>query len=72
MLAPGHHAEPADQPGAQIGDDVAVEVRQQQHVELLGVHHQVHARRVDDPLVVGDVGVLARDGRGSSRGTGRR
>ena len=32
-----------------------------QHVELLGVHHQVHARGVDDPLVVRDVRVLARD-----------
>ena len=31
-----------------------------QHVELLGVHHQLHARRVDDALVVLDVGVVAR------------
>ena len=53
-------AEAADQPGAQIRDDVAVEIRQHQHVELLGVHHQLHARGVDDPLVVGDVDVLAR------------
>ncbi len=49
------HAEAADQPGAQIRDDVAVEVRHHQHVELLRVHHQVHARRVDDLLVVLDV-----------------
>ena len=55
-----HDAEPADEPGAQVRHDVAVQVRQQQHVELLRVHHQVHARGVDDPLVVGDVGVLAR------------
>ena len=53
-----HEPEAADQSGAQIGDDVAVEIRQQQHVELLGLHHQLHARRVDDPLVVGDVGEL--------------
>ena len=31
-----------------------------QHVELLRVHHQLHARGVDDPLVVGDVDELAR------------
>ena len=53
-------AEAADQPGAQIRDDVAVEIRQHQHVELLRVHHQLHARGVDDPLVVGDVGEVAR------------
>ncbi len=56
-----HDAEPADQPGAQVGDDVAVQVREQQDVELLGVHHEVHAGRVDDPLVVADVGEVARD-----------
>ena len=38
-------AEAADEAGAQIRDDVAVQIRQQQHVELLGLHHQVHARR---------------------------
>ena len=65
-------AEPADQAGAQIRHDVAVEVRQHQHVELLRVHHQLHAGGVDDPLVVGDVGVLARDACGRSRGTARR
>ena len=50
-----HDAEPADEPGAQVGDDVAVQVRQHDHVELLGLHHELHARGVDDPLVVGDV-----------------
>jgi hypothetical protein len=34
-VAPGHDAETADQPGAQIRHDVAVEVREQQHVEFL-------------------------------------
>ena len=32
----GDQAEPADQPRAQVGHDVAVEVGQQQHVEALG------------------------------------
>ena len=68
----GHDAETADEAGAQIRDDVAVQVRQQQHVELLGPHHELHARRVDDALVVGDVGVLARRPSSCSRGTARR
>ena len=59
-VRPGHDAEPADQARAQVRHDVAVQIRQQQHVELLRVHHQVHARGVDDPLVVGDVDELAR------------
>ena len=71
-FAAPHDAEAADQPRAQIRDDVAVQVRQHQHVELLRVHHEVHARGVDDPLVVRDVGVLARDARARSRGTARR
>ena len=52
-------AEPADEAGAQIRHDVAVEVRKEQHVELFRLHHEVHARRVDDLLVVGDAGCVA-------------
>ena len=48
-------AQPADESGAEVGDDVAVEIRQQQHVELLRPHHELHARCVDDPFAVGDV-----------------
>jgi hypothetical protein len=33
MLAPGHDPEPSDQARAQVRHDVAVQVRQQQHVE---------------------------------------
>ena len=55
-------AEAADQAGAEIRDDVAVQVRHHEHVELPRVHHEVHAGGVDDLLVVRDVGVLARDG----------
>ena len=35
-FAAGHDAEPAHQAGTEIRHDVAVQVRQQQHVELLG------------------------------------
>ncbi len=57
-------AESADEAGAQIRHDVAVQIRQHQHVELRRVHHQVHARGVDDLLVVRDLGILARRRRG--------
>ena len=52
-----HHAQAADQPRAQVRHDVAVQVRQQQHIEPLGVHHQVHAGGIDDAIVELDVGV---------------
>ena len=54
----GHDAQAADQAGAQVADDVAVEVLHQQHVEARRVLHQLHAAGVDDHLVVLDVGIL--------------
>ena len=55
----GTVAEAADQPGAEIRHDVAVQVRHHEHVELSRVHHEMHAGGVDDLLVIRDVGVLA-------------
>ena len=66
------HAESADEAGAQIRHDVAVQIRQQQHVELRRVHHEVHARGVDDLLVVGDVGNSRATRADRIRGTARR
>ena len=43
-------AEAADEAGGQVADDVAVEVRQHEHVELLGPLHETHAERVDEVL----------------------
>src|SRR5208283_5354733 len=57
----GHKAKSADQSRAQIGNNVAVEILQQQHVVLVGVHHQLHASVVDNVLAVGDLGILFRD-----------
>ena len=57
----GHHAEPADEAGAQVRHDVAIQVRQQQDVELRRVHHQLHAGGVDDAVVARDVGILLGD-----------
>ena len=61
MLPPGATPEAADEPGGQVADDVSVEVRQHQHVELLGPLHETHADRVDEVLPRLDLGVLLRD-----------
>ncbi len=53
-----HDAEPADQPRAQVAQHVAVEVLEQEHVEARGILHQRHAARVDDHLLVVDLGEL--------------
>ena len=66
------HAQAADEAGAEVGDDVAVEVLEQQDVEARGVEHELHAGVVDDHLVVGDLGIVLGHPRGSSRGRGRR
>ena len=73
MFAPGRHAQPADQAGAQVADDVAVEVRQHQHVVQLGLLDELHAHVVDDAVLELDPALVARRRpSGSSRGTGRR
>ena len=51
-------AETADETGREVGDDVAVEVRQHEHVPPLGVQHELHARRVHDVVLELDAGVL--------------
>ena len=66
-VAAGREAEPADQAGAEVGDDVAVEVRQHEHVVLLGPLDELHAEVVHDPVVELDVGVLGRDVRATWR-----
>ncbi len=53
-----HQPKAADESRAQIGDDVAVKVFQQQHVVLVRVHHQLHAGVVHDVLAVGDLRIV--------------
>ena len=55
-MAPGTRPSPPTKARAQIADDVAVEVLQQQRVVLVGIHHQLHAGVVDDVLAVEDLG----------------
>src|ERR1035438_1810006 len=52
----GHEAKTADQAGAEIADDVAVEVFKEQGVVLEGIHDELHAGVVNDVLAVNDVG----------------
>src|SRR5208337_5630440 len=60
-ISAGNEAKTADQSRAQVGNNVAVEILQQQHVILVGVHHQLHAGVIDNVLAVGDLGILLRD-----------
>jgi len=41
----------ADETGAQVADDVTVEIRQDEHVIQLGLLHQLHAHVVDDAIL---------------------
>ena len=65
VVGAGRDAEAADEAGAEVGDDVAVEVRQHHHVVQLGLLHELHAHVVDDAILELDVAValgdLARD-----------
>ena len=64
-------AEPADEAGSEVADDVAVEVRQDEHVELLGPLDELHRERVDEHLARLDVRVLGRDVAEDGRGRAR-
>ncbi len=60
MLAPGRDAEPADQPGRQVADDVAVQVRQDEDVVQLRLLDELHAHVVDDAVLEGDTTLVVR------------
>src|SRR5882724_9238408 len=57
----GGEPEPADHSGAEIGEDVAVEVRQHEHVVLFRALDELHAHVVHDAVVELDVTVLYSD-----------
>ena len=59
-VAAGRDAEAADEAGGEVADDVAVEVRQHEHVELLGPLDEAHADRVDEVLPRLDLRVVLR------------
>jgi hypothetical protein len=55
MLAPGTMpippTSPADKPGGNIGDDVAIEIRQQQDVECFRPQDKLHGRVIDNQFL---------------------
>ena len=60
-VAAGSEAQASDQPGAEVGDDVAVEVRTDEDVVLLRPLHELHRHVVDDLVLELDVLVLGGD-----------
>ena len=62
MLAPGATPSPPTSPAAQVADDVAVQVRQDEHVVQLRLLDELHAHVVDDAVLELDPAlVLGRD-----------
>ena len=66
------HAQAADDPGTQVADDIAVQIRQHQHVVQLRLLRQLHAHVVDDPFLELDVRILLGHLSALSPGTARR
>ena len=52
--------DPPGEPIAETGQYVPVEVAHEQHVELVGVQHELHARGVDDHRPQRDIRILGR------------
>ena len=59
-IRPRRHAQSADQTRTQIADDIAVEIRQHDHIVQLRLLDQLHAHIVDDPILELDVRVVLR------------
>ena len=69
----GRDAQAADEARAQVADDVAVQVRQDQHVVQLRLLDELHAHVVDDAVLELDPAlVVRRDRPAATRGTARR
>ena len=60
-MAPGTRPKPSDKRGAEIADDVSVEIFEQQHVVLIRIGDELHAGVVNDVLAVRDLGVILGD-----------
>ena len=53
-----HDAGPAAEPCHDVGDQIAIQVGGDHHVELVGPAHKLHAGVVNDHLLCLDLGVL--------------
>ena len=56
-LALARHAHAALQRRAEVGEDVAEEIRGDDHVERVGPQHHARRERVDEDVLVADVGI---------------
>src|SRR5208337_1500651 len=60
-ICAGNQTESTNKRRAQVGDDVAIEVFQQQHVVLVRVHHQLHTGVVHNVLAVSNLRIFSGD-----------
>ncbi len=60
-IGPRRHAQPAHQPGTQVGNDVAVKIGQHHHIVELRLLHKLHAHIVNNAILKFDVGVALGD-----------
>src|SRR5437762_7095854 len=56
-----HEPKSADESGAQVRNDVTVEVLHEQNVVLIWIHHQLHAGVVDDVLAIRNLRIFLRN-----------
>ena len=61
-VARGCYADRADHGGAEIGQDVAKQVRADHDIEPIGVADEMRGQDIDVVLVGPDIGIVARDG----------
>lgn len=57
-VAAGDNAQAADQSGAQIAHEIAIEIFHQQDIEMHRILYEFHAAGVDDDFLVIDVGIF--------------
>ena len=57
-IGAGGHAKAAHKTGAQVADNVAIQIGQDQNIEVVGVLNQTHAGGVDDLVVELDIGIV--------------
>ena len=61
-VAAGNNTQAADQTGGEIAHHIAIEIRQQQNIELLRIEDDLHAGVVHDHFLVFDFGIIGGDG----------
>jgi len=60
-IRPGYHPETANETGGKITQDITEQVRRYNAVIPLGVHDELHAHIVDNPVLKFDVGIFRRN-----------